>query len=207
LLKTLKSITMFTGLVQDIGVVNAIDKSGDWVITIRSDLSACDLSLGASVCCSGCCLTVIDRSGDEFKVQVSEETLSLTPIRNWDVGTRINLEPSLKMGDALGGHFVFGHVDGLASVSQIKLENESHRITLKPPAELMPFIASKGSVALDGVSLTVNEVSTIDFGVNIIPHTWAHTTLGDKKVDEDINIEIDMLARYVARQMSMKEAA
>jgi riboflavin synthase len=198
---------MFTGLVQDIGRVSAIEKDGDWVIAISSALPVADLALGASVCCSGCCLTVIEQSGDEFKVQVSQETLSLTPVGDWNVGTRVNLEPSLKMGDALGGHFVFGHVDGLAEITTIQPENGSYRLTIKPAAELMCYIAPKGSVTLDGVSLTVNEVGDDSFGVNIIPHTWDHTTLADRKAGDQINIEIAMLARYVARQMGMKDAA
>lgn len=136
-----------------------------------------------------------------FTVEVSAETLSKTTLSDWHEGLRINLEPSLKLGDELGGHLVFGHVDGRAEIIDLKQEGESCRVQIAAPLELAHYIAPKGSVALDGVSLTVNEVSGNRFGVNIIPHTWAHTTFQDKKIGDILNIEIDMLARYVARML------
>ncbi len=192
---------MFTGLIQDIGTVTAIDKSGDWRIEIATGLDLSKVAIGASVACSGCCLTVIEKSESVFAVQVSAESLMRTVIHSWDIGTRVNLEPSLKLGDELGGHFVFGHVDGVAELVEIKPEGDSHRLTIRPPQDLMMFVASKGTVALDGVSLTVNEVGEDTFGVNIIPHTWVHTALVDRRAGDHLNIEIDMLARYVARMM------
>ena len=205
---------MFTGLIKDFGTVLSIDKQGDWRLVIETqkmDLSK--LEIGASIACSGVCLTAIEIGKSEkthwFIAEVSAETLSKTTLSNWNEGDKINIEPSLKMGDELGGHFVFGHVDGLATLSSIKKEGDSHRLTIKPPASLMPYIASKGSIALDGISLTVNEINTDSFGVNIVPHTWDHTTLGQRKEGDQFNIEIDMLARYVARQaqFDIKKAA
>ena len=134
-------------------------------------------------------------------MDVSAETLSKTTIGEWQTGSKVNLEPSLHLGDELGGHFVFGHVDGLAALQSVEQEGDSHRLKISVPQELAQFIAPKGSVSLDGVSLTVNEVEGAVFGVNIVPHTWAHTTLGQKQPGDRLNIEIDMLARYVARQM------
>lgn len=190
---------MFTGLIQDIGTVRAIDKKGDWRIVIACGLDMEALVIGASVCCSGCCLTVVEKGRDWFAVEVSAETLSKTNIKNWEEGTKVNLEPSLKMGDELGGHFVFGHVDGLARLEKVEQEGNSYRLTVSVPQSLSKFIASKGSVALNGVSLTVNEVEANTFEVNIIPHTWEKTILQNAREGDDLNIEIDMLARYVAR--------
>jgi len=197
---------MFTGLIQDIGTVARIDKGGDWRLVIETGMDLSAVPLGASIACSGCCLTVVEKEDSAFHVDVSAETLACTSLGHWDVGRVINLEPSLKMGDELGGHFVFGHVDGLAELVSIEQEGESHRLMIRPPEALMRFIAPKGSVALDGVSLTVNAVEADRFGVNIIPHTWEHTTLGQVEVAQKMNIEIDMLARYVARQMEGKSA-
>ncbi len=197
---------MFTGLIQDIGIIREITKDGDWRIVIKTGMDMGALSMGASIACGGCCLTVMEKTADSFAVEVSAESLAKTNIGAWVEGRRVNLEPSLKMGDELGGHFVFGHVDGLAELSDIRKEGGSHRLTIKSPAALMSYIASKGSIALDGISLTVNEVGADSFGVNIIPHSWAHTTLSDRVVGDKMNIEIDMLARYVARQMEAKAA-
>ena len=195
---------MFTGIIQDIGTVRTLEKSGDWRIGIETRLNLKKTPIGASMACSGVCLTLIDKSKGRFTVQVSAETLSKTAIGSWDVGTRVNLEPSLKMGDELGGHMVSGHVDALATIRSIHKEGESHRVVVQVPPMLERFIAPKGSVTLDGVSLTVNETGADMFGVNLIPHTWAHTTLGLKKAGDKVNLEVDMLARYVARMMDMQ---
>lgn len=191
---------MFTGLIQDIGTVTIIHKKGDWRIRIETQMDMTRHSIGASIACGGCCLTVIEKGKHWFDVEVSQESLSKTNIGQWENGTRINLEPSLRMGDELGGHFVFGHVDGLARIEGIKQSKDLHVITLTPPRDLMQFIAPKGSIALNGVSLTVNNVHTQTFTVNIIPHTWTHTTFQAVRANDELNIEIDMLARYVARQ-------
>lgn len=198
---------MFTGLIQDIGTVRSIDKDGDWRIVIEAKgLDMARHDIGASIACSGCCLTVVEKGDDWFAVDVSHESLGLTVIASWEQGTRINLEPSLRLGDEMGGHIVSGHVDGLAQIVDIKEDNDSWRLKIKVPQALAHYIASKGSVALDGISLTVNTVSKSHgddvFGVNIIPHTWEHTTLSDRKVGDQLNLEIDMLARYVARMLN-----
>lgn len=197
---------MFTGLIRDIGHIEEIITDGDWTLRIKTNFDIGLIPQGASICCSGCCLTVTEKAEGSFIVQVSSETLSKTNIRTWQEGMAINLEPSLQLGDELGGHFVFGHVDGLAVLADITKDADSHRLILEVPVELAPFITPKGSVALDGVSLTVNEVEGKRFGVNIIPHTWEHTTLKYRKAFDALNIEIDMLARYVARQLAVKGA-
>lgn len=194
---------MFTGLIQDIGTVRRLEKSGDWRIEIATSLERSALAEGASVACSGVCLTVIKSGRGWFAAQISQETLDKTTLSLWREGTKINLEPSLRMGDALGGHFVFGHADGLAVLEEITPEKDSHRLMLSVPDPLKRYIASKGSVALDGVSLTVNEVENRHFGVNIIPHTWEKTILGQKKQGDALNLEVDMLARYVARSLEV----
>lgn len=191
---------MFTGIITHIGTVARLDTGrGDLRLYIRSGLDLGPIRMGASIACSGCCLTVVDKDKDWFAADVSAETLSKTVIGAWQEGTRINLEPSLRAGDEMGGHIVSGHVDGLATLEENRIEGDSHRLTIRTSAALSKFIAAKGSVALDGVSLTVNEVDGTLFGVNIIPHTWIHTTLGDRKPGDALNLEIDMLARYVAR--------
>ncbi|MBX2833758.1 MAG: riboflavin synthase [Micavibrio sp.] len=195
---------MFTGIIQDIGEVIDIDKSGDWRLKIGTRFDLTTTQLGASIACSGCCLTVVDKGAEWFSVDVSMESLSKTVIESWEVGTKVNLEPALKMGDELGGHIVSGHVDGLAELIEIKAEQDSHRLLLKVPKGLAKFIAEKGSVTLDGISLTVNEVDSDIFGVNIIPHTWEETTLKTHQKGDKLNIEIDMLARYVARILDVK---
>ncbi len=196
---------MFTGLIQDIGTIRAIDKArGDARFEIVTALNLSNIEIGASICCSGCCLSVTEKTKDSFFVDVSAESLSKTIIGNWKMGTRINLEPSLKLGDEMGGHIVSGHVDTTTKIMDIAPEGGSHRIKLHIPKGLAHLIASKGSVTIDGISLTVNEVEGQYFGVNIIPHTWRHTTLADRKAGDIVNIEIDMLARYVARMMDVK---
>lgn len=198
---------MFTGIVQNIGCVESVEKRGDWRVRIKTALDLSAEPPGASIACSGCCLTVVEKGADWFTADVSAETLSKTSLAAWQAGTRVNIEPSLRLGDALGGHFVFGHIDGLARLEAINKDGGSHRMTFSAPVPLMAYIAPKGSVALDGVSLTVNEVSATGFGVNVIPHTWAQTTLGLLNKGESVNLEVDMLARYVARQIQFDRRA
>ena len=195
---------MFTGIITDIGTVRAIGQAGDtrFEITTGYDLGTVDM--GASIACNGCCLTVIEKGPDWFAIQASAETLSKTTLGDWGQGTRINLERALKIGDELGGHIVSGHVDGLGEIVSITPEGDSQRFRFRVPHELARFIAPKGSVAIDGTSLTVNEVEGNVFGVNIIPHTQAVTTWGTMKLGQRVNIEIDMLARYVARLTEYK---
>ena len=197
---------MFTGIIQDIGSVRSVQKNGDWRVVIETGLDLTDTKLGASIACSGCCLTVVEKDAKSFAVDVSAESLSKTVIGAWGEGTKINLEPALKMGDELGGHIVSGHVDGLAVIKGIDKDGDSYRFKIEAPAALAHFIAPKGSVTLDGISLTVNEVEGNVFGVNIIPHTFENTTLASKAVGDKLNIEIDMLARYVARMMNRSAA-
>jgi riboflavin synthase len=195
---------MFTGIIQNQGTVKTLEKNSgkDLRVIIETDMDLAKTPIGASICCSGVCLTVVDKGSDYFAVDVSEETLSKSELSLWKTGMHINLEPSLKLGDELGGHFVFGHTDGQAKVESVKQAGDSHVVTLSVPGALTGFIAPKGSVTLDGVSLTVNDVRGSTFTVNIIPHTWEITTLGRIKAGDKLNIEIDMLARYVARALS-----
>ncbi|PCH99644.1 MAG: riboflavin synthase [Alphaproteobacteria bacterium] len=193
---------MFTGIIQTMGEVVKVDTDrGDPRFYIRTDLDLNAVPMGASVCHAGCCLTVVEKDGDVFATDVSAETLSKTTLGSWGTGTKINLEPSLKVGDELGGHIVSGHVDGVATIIAIEKEGDSRRLTIEAPEDLAKFIAPKGSITLDGISLTVNEVSGNQFGINIIPHTWEITTLGLRNVGDTLNIEIDLMARYAARLM------
>jgi riboflavin synthase len=195
---------MFTGIITDMGTVRRIEKRGDTRFTIATSYPMDEIAIGASIACNGCCLTVVEKGNDSFLVEASAETLSKTTLGEWAEGTRINLERALKLGDELGGHLVSGHVDGLARISSIKPEGDSLRFTFETPSSLARFIAPKGSVALDGTSLTVNEADGATFGVNIIPHTQAVTTWGHARQSQRVNIEIDMLARYVARLAEFK---
>lgn len=195
---------MFTGIITDIGEVISVEKRGDTRFLIATNYDPATIALGASIACSGCCLTAIEMSKlndgrGTFLVEASAETLSKTTLAQWKVGTRINLERAVKVGDELGGHIVSGHVDGVGKIESIKPEGDSFRFRFSAPAAIARFIAAKGSVALDGTSLTVNEVEGTHFGVNIIPHTQAVTTWGHARAGDAVNIEIDMLARYVAR--------
>ncbi len=193
---------MFTGIITHIGTVAQIDKSGgDWKLFVQTSIDKSTTAIGASISCSGCCLTVIDKAPNWFAFNVSGETLSKTTLGQWDTGTRLNLESAMKLGDEIGGHMVTGHIDGLATIEDIWPEGDSHRVRISVPQALALYLAPKGSVALDGISLTVNEVNGNVFGVNIIPHTWMNTTFGEKKPGDRMNFEIDLLARYVARQM------
>lgn len=197
---------MFTGIVQDIGTVRSVEKNGDWRIVIETGLDLSLTVIGASIACAGCCLTVVEKTANSFAVDVSAESLSKTAIGTWERGTKVNLELALKAGDELGGHIVSGHVDGLAVIKSLEKEGESFRFKIEAPEALSRFIAPKGSITLDGVSLTVNEVEGNVFGVNIIPHTLSHTTLGQKSAGDSLNLEIDLLARYVERMMNRSAA-
>jgi riboflavin synthase len=190
---------MFTGIVTDIGTVRKIEKRGDTHIAIATKADLVDMAIGASIACSGVCLTVVKKGVGWFSVTASAETLSKTTIGQWKVGSPVNLERPLRVGDEFGGHIVGGHVDGVATVKSVKPEGESVRMMFTVPASLAKFVAPKGSVALDGVSLTVNEAKGARFGVNIIPHTLEATTLGHLKSGAKVNFEADLLARYVAR--------
>ena len=195
---------MFTGIITDIGTIESVELRGDTQFTISSGYEAAGITLGASICCSGCCLTVTSvvagaDGGSRFTVDVSAESLSKTTLGGWSEGTRINLERALKAGHELGGHIVSGHVDGVAEIVSVQDEGDSRRFVFHAPEELARFIASKGSVCLDGTSLTVNEVDGVNFGVNLIPHTLSVTSWGSARAGDKVNLEIDMLARYVAR--------
>ncbi len=192
---------MFTGIITAIGTVASMTAKdgGGARVSINTPWDCTAIDLGASIACNGVCLTVVDRNDDCFSVDVSEESLAVTSLKYWAEGRKVNLERALAMGDELGGHIVSGHVDGLAELLDVYKDGDSYRLKLRAPSDLAAMIAPKGSVALDGISLTVNEVDGNDFGVMIIPHTWAHTTLGERTVGDIINLEVDMLARYVAR--------
>jgi len=193
---------MFTGIVTDVGQVRHLEKRGDVHIVIATHYDVSAIDTGASISCSGACMTVVDKGSAKdrwFAFTASAETLSKTTLGDWKVGDVINLERPMKIGDELGGHIVTGHIDGIAEITHIATEGESIRISLQAPVALSRYIASKGSVALDGVSLTVNEVDGTRFGVNIIPHTSKVTTFGRQKIGTKVNLEIDLLARYVAR--------
>ena len=194
---------MFTGLIQDVGKVRGIEKAGDTRIEIATELSLSEVAIGASIACSGICLTVTEKKRSWFAVEVSAETLSKTTLGDWQKGHLVNLERSLTLGDELGGHLVFGHVDGVAEIVSRLPDGDSTRFQILPPRDLAKFIAPKGCITIDGVSLTVNEVEdsknkTI-FGINIIPHTLENTGFGQTMPGDRVNLEVDMLARYVAR--------
>lgn len=192
---------MFTGIITDIGNVRAVEMRGDMRARIACAYQMAGVDLGASIACDGVCLTVVAKGDDWFDVDISAETLSKTNIgtNGWSEGQRLNLERALRVGDELGGHIVSGHVDGVARIVEMHDDGDSLRVTFEAPKELARYIAPKGSVALNGTSLTVNEVAGNRFGVNLIPHTQDVTTWGDIKVGDAINLEIDTLARYVAR--------
>jgi riboflavin synthase len=195
---------MFTGIVTDVGHITALEHRGDLRARIQCGYATGSIDIGASIACDGACLTVVALGEDWFEVDVSAETLSKTNLDRWAEGRRVNLERALKVGDELGGHIVSGHVDGLAEVVGLRDEGDSTRVTLRAPEGLARFIAPKGSVALNGTSLTVNEVSGCDFGINFIPHTKQVTTWGDVAMGDQVNLEIDTLARYVARLADMR---
>jgi riboflavin synthase len=193
---------MFTGIVTDVGEIAVLTpggQKGDRRFVIRTSHDMAPVPMGASIACSGCCLTVVEKGPDWFAVEASGETLDKTHLGDWKQGHRINLELSLKLGDELGGHLVYGHVDGVGRIVSMTPEGGSLRFVFEAPGELARFVASKGSIAVDGISLTVNEVDGNRFGVNVISHTQAVTTLGTAKVGQRVNLEVDMLARYVQR--------
>jgi riboflavin synthase len=191
---------MFTGIVTDVGRVRAVrDTNRDRRFEIETAFDLSTLDIGASVSHAGCCLTIVEKGDDWFAVEVSGETLSATTLDNWKQGRRVNLERAARVGDELGGHIVSGHVDGVGEVIAVESEGGSHRVQVRVPKPLHRFIAPKGSITVEGVSLTVNEVEDDVFGVNLIPHTWDVTTLGELKAGSRVNLEIDMLARYLAR--------
>jgi riboflavin synthase len=194
---------MFTGIITDMGEVRRTEQRGDLRARIGTAHDTSGIDIGASVACDGVCLTVVDKGADWVEVDVSAETLSRTNLHLWEAGRRVNLERSLRVGDELGGHIVAGHVDGLAEVTAVEEEGDSTRVTLRAPAELARFVAPKGSVALNGTSLTVNDVDGRDFGINFIPHTKEVTTWGTVAVGDPVNLEVDTLARYVARIREM----
>ncbi|MDG3441525.1 riboflavin synthase [Nitrospirillum amazonense] len=199
---------MFTGLITDVGQVTAVERRGDTRFTIATGFNLEAVAIGASIACNGVCLTVVEKGqgqeGGWFKVDVSAETHSKTTTGGWQAGTPVNLERSLRLGDELGGHLVYGHVDGVIDIVDVQPDGDSQRWWFDAPPHLARFIAAKGSVALDGVSLTVNSVEGTRFGINIIPHTQEKTTFQHLKAGGVINLEVDMLARYVARLAETK---
>jgi riboflavin synthase len=190
---------MFTGIITDMGRIAALEKRGDLRARITTGYDTATIEIGASIACDGVCLTAVALGPDWFDVDISAETVSRTNLDLWAEGRTINLERSLKVGDELGGHIVSGHVDGVAEIVAMSDEGDSTRLTLRAPEALAKYIASKGSVALNGTSLTVNEVADCTFGINVIPHTQEVTTWGRAQVGDRVNLEIDTLARYVAR--------
>ena len=191
---------MFTGIITDLGSVQRVERSrGDARVVFNTHYDAATLTVGTSIACCGCCLTVLKSGKNWFAVHVSEETLKKTTINLWNPGTLVNFEQALCVGGALGGHIVLGHIDGVAKVADIESAGDSQRCTIMPPTEFMRYVAVKGSVALDGVALTVNELGRDHFSVNLIPHTQAVTTFREVKKGDLVNMEIDIFARYIAR--------
>lgn len=190
---------MFTGIITDVGRIGDIERRGDTRFAVKTSYDTASIDIGASIACHGACLTVVDKGRDWFAVDVSAETLACTCLGGWRVGDAVNLERALRVGDELGGHIVTGHVDGIARIIERRPEGDSIRLVFEAPDQLARFIAPKGSVAVNGASLTVNQVDGNRFGVNLIPHTLVHTTFGDVAVENQVNLEIDVLARYVAR--------
>lgn len=200
---------MFTGIVTDVGTVRSAEQRGDLRLVVATSHDMDGVDLGASIACSGVCLTVVDKGADWFAADVSAETISKTAADRWREGARLNLERALRLGDELGGHIVTGHVDAVAEVLGTCPEGDSTRVGMRVPRELAPMIAAKGSITLDGVSLTVNEVRDADdgsthFAVNIIPRTAKHTTLGEVRQGQQLNVEIDVLARYLERMLAAR---
>lgn len=196
---------MFTGIITDIGRIHAIEGDADKRFSIQTAYDMDSVGIGASIACSGVCLTVVAKGADFFTVDVSRETLSCTVLGGWEIGTPVNLERALKVGDELGGHIVTGHVDGVGTVLERRPDGDSIRLTISLPGALSRYVARKGSVTVDGVSLTVNGAGDSDFDVNIIPHTATHTTLGALAEGDEVNLEIDVLARYVERMQQMEK--
>ena len=196
---------MFTGIITDVGRIASIDDRNGRQMTIETALPLDEIAIGGSIATSGVCFTAVEKTENWFSVVASGATLEVTTAGRWQVGDRVNLERSLRIGDELGGHIVFGHVDAVGAVKAIDPVAESHRLEIEVPSELASLIAVKGSITVDGISLTVNEVGRAHFAVNIIPHTFAETNLADRQPGDLVNIEVDMLARYVARQLAFRE--
>ncbi|MEZ7858973.1 MAG: riboflavin synthase [Parasphingorhabdus sp.] len=200
---------MFTGIISAIGdITNLEERAGDARLTIRTgNLSLTDVQLGDSIACNGACLTVIELTGEGFVADVSVETLNLTTIGNWQTGSRINLEKAMRATDRLGGHIVSGHIDGIGEVVALEEDARSWRFRIRAPREIAKYIAHKGSITLDGTSLTVNIVDGAEFELNIIPHTMTHTVMGDYKIGSKVNLEVDLVARYLERLLLGDKAA
>ena len=199
---------MFTGIVSDVGTIATVEERGDLRVVVNTAYDTTGIDLGASIACSGVCLTVVDKGREWFAVDVSGETVSRTAQGAWTEGRRLNLERALKLGDELGGHIVTGHVDGIGEVVEVTPEGGSHRVTIAAGPEIAPYVAAKGSITVDGVSLTVNSVedgtSGVRFGLNVIPHTASVTTFGTLEVGQPVNLEIDVLARYLQRMEQLR---
>ena len=199
---------MFTGIIETVGEVVAKElREGDVKLTLKADESYLEaVMLGDSIACNGVCLTVVDRTSNQFMLDVSVETLSLTTIRNWDVGSKVNLEQAMIASSRFGGHIVSGHIDRIGEIIDIADDARSWRMTVRVPKNIRQYIAKKGSVSVDGVSLTINSVEDNEFSVNIVPHTLSHTIIGDYKLNQKVNIEIDTIARYVERLVSLSHS-
>jgi riboflavin synthase len=197
---------MFTGIITDIGTIRSVEQRGDLRIVIETAYDTGAIAMGASIACSGACMTVVDKGAGWFAIDMSSESVSRTAPGLWVAGGKLNLERAMKIGDELGGHIVTGHVDGIGEVLGVCPEGDSHRVGIRVPENIAPFVAPKGSITVDGVSLTVNDVRDAEdgthFSVNIIPHTWAVTTLGRLTAGAHVNLEIDILARYLARMQA-----
>ncbi|MGB0668491.1 MAG: riboflavin synthase [Porticoccaceae bacterium] len=200
---------MFTGIISAIGdIANLEQRGGDVRLTIRTgNLSLTDVQLGDSIACNGACLTAVELTGEGFVADVSVETLNLTTIGNWQTGSRINLEKAMQANDRFGGHIVSGHVDGLGEVVSLEEDARSWRFRIRAPRELAKYIAHKGSITVDGTSLTINKVEGSEFELNIVPHTMTHTVMGDYKVGTQVNLEVDLVARYLERLLLGDKAA
>lgn len=195
---------MFTGIITDVGRITAIDDRNGREITIETALPLEEIKIGGSIATSGICFTAVEKGEGWFSTIASGATLDVTTAGRWQVGDPVNLERSLRLGDELGGHIVFGHVDAVGTIIGLDMVAESHRLEVEVPAPLAPLVAVKGSVTIDGISLTVNETEGNRFAVNIIPHTWAETNLPVRQAGDRVNVEVDMLARYVARQLAFQ---
>jgi riboflavin synthase len=202
---------MFTGIITDVGTIERVEQRGDLRVVIGTAYDTASVDLGASIACSGVCLTVVDKGPNWFAVDISSESVSRTAQGQWTEGKALNLERAMKLGDEMGGHIVTGHVDGVAEIVEVAAAGDSKRVTVRLPRDLASFVAAKGSITLDGVSLTINTVDDAAdgtrFTVNIIPHTQAVTTLGDLSAGQPVNIEIDVLARYLKRMEAYRGQA
>jgi riboflavin synthase len=195
---------MFTGIITDVGRVLEVADGDGRRMTIATRLPLAEIPLGGSIATSGICFTAVDKGDDWFMVEASGATLEVTTAGAWAVGDSVNLERSLRIGDEMGGHIVFGHVDAVGEILALEPVGESHRLEVRVPKNLAPLIAVKGSIAVDGISLTVNEIGADRFALNVIPHSWRATNLAERKVGDRVNVEVDMLARYVARQLAFR---